>query len=148
MHLQGDITNIFTSFRNLGFASFATLSHYTLPAIFQNPEAEKVAVPALRAVFEETLAVGRAMGFDEDALPSSVVEDTINRTAAIHRRPDSKHTPSMLLDLQNGRPMEIEVIVGEVVRKAKEHNVNIPVCLPSITFHNGLILTEIIHVED
>jgi len=32
----------------------------------------------------------------------------------------------MLLDVKNGRPMEIEVIVGEIVRKAKELNVNIP----------------------
>lgn len=113
--------------RNLGFASFATLSRYTLPAIFQNPPVEELVVPVLREVFKETLAVGRAMGFDEAALSSSVIEDAIERTASIHRRPDSKHTPSMLLDVKNGRPMEIEVIVGEVVKKAKELNVDIPV---------------------
>ena len=38
---------------------------------------EKIAVPVVRAIMEEMLAVGRALGFDEEAIPSSVVEDTI-----------------------------------------------------------------------
>jgi 2-dehydropantoate 2-reductase len=33
----------------------------------------------------------------------------------------------MLLDLKNGLPIEVEVILGEVVRMAKERGVDIPV---------------------
>ena len=84
-------------------------------------------VPIVREILKEVLAVGRAMGFDEEALPSSVVDATIEGTARIHVRPDAKHKASMLLDLETGRPLEIEVVVGEVVKKARELNVNIPV---------------------
>jgi len=33
----------------------------------------------------------------------------------------------MLLDVQNGKPFEVEAIVGEVVRMARERKVDIPV---------------------
>ncbi|KAL5483425.1 hypothetical protein ACEPAI_8656 [Sanghuangporus weigelae] len=114
------------NFWNLAFSSVATLSHYSLRAIFQQPRVEATAVPIIRAIMLENLAVGRAMGLDEDALPSSVIDDTIKSTGNFHRRPDSKHKPSMLLDCETGRPMEIEVIVGEVLRKAKELGVETP----------------------
>jgi 2-dehydropantoate 2-reductase len=35
----------------------------------------------------------------------------------------------MLLDAQKGLPIEVEVILGEVVRMAKAHNVPLPVGL-------------------
>jgi 2-dehydropantoate 2-reductase len=39
----------------------------------------------------------------------------------------------MLLDAQNGLPIEVEVILGEVVRMAKETGVDVPVsCSPSL----------------
>lgn len=73
------------------------------------------------------------MGFDEEALPSSIVETCIKGTADIHVRPDSKHKASMLLDLELGRPLEIEVILGEVVRKAHKLGVDIPVSFLSVS---------------
>ncbi|KAI5117609.1 hypothetical protein M0805_006722 [Coniferiporia weirii] len=114
------------NFWNICFSSVATLSSYPVRAIFQNPDIERQVVPVLRAIMQENLAVGRAMGFDEDALPSSIIDDTIKSTGDIHRKPDSNHKASMLLDYENGRPMEIEVIVGEVVKKARDLNVDIP----------------------
>ena len=82
----------------------------------------------------ELLAVGRAMGFDERALPSEEVDNAINSTAKIHKSPDSTHRPSMLHDLEYGRPMEVEVVLGEIVRKAREYKVDAPVR----QFHNHL----------
>ncbi|KAL5504887.1 hypothetical protein ACEPAH_7550 [Sanghuangporus vaninii] len=114
------------NFWNLAFSSVATLSRYPLRAIFQQPRVEATAVPVIRAIMLENLAVGRAMGLDEDAVPSSVIDDTIKSTGNFHRKPDSKHKASMLLDCETGRPMEIEVIVGEVLRKAKELGVETP----------------------
>ena len=37
------------------------------------------------------------------------------------------HIPSMMLDVQKGQPIEVEVIIGEVVRMAKSVGVEIPV---------------------
>ena len=76
---------------------------------------------------EENLAVCRALGFDEEALPSRVVEDTIRSTGELHRREDSKHKASMLLDVELGKPIEVEGIVGEVVRRARTVGVEVPV---------------------
>lgn len=36
------------------------------------------------------------------------------------------YRPSMLVDLDQGRPMEVEVIVGNIVRKARELDVKTP----------------------
>ena len=113
--------------RNLAFASFATLGRQPLPAVFQRPEVEEVVVPVVRAVLREAMMVGRAMGFGEKVLPESAGEEIIESTGKIHRRPDSKHRPSMLLDAESGRPIEVEVIVGEVVRQARLHGVEVPV---------------------
>ncbi|KZP27115.1 hypothetical protein FIBSPDRAFT_818726 [Athelia psychrophila] len=50
----------------------------------------------------------------------------IEGTASVHDKANSTHLPSMLLDAENGRPMEVEVIVGEVVRMAKRVGVAVP----------------------
>jgi 2-dehydropantoate 2-reductase len=105
-------------------------------------------IPALHATLQELLTLGnfiqldqlgaddthwvtdrsgRAMGFPESDLPSSVVEDTINNTCRLHSIAESTHRPSMLLDSELGRPIEVEVILGEVIRLARRHNVKMPV---------------------
>jgi len=73
------------------------------------------------------------MGFPDlpDGVPSSAVDQTLENTRALHTVPHSFHTPSMLLDAQKGRPIEVEVILGEVVRMAKEKGVPVPVSLIS-----------------
>lgn len=53
----------------------------------------------------------------------------LENTRNIHAKPDSNHVPSMLLDVERGQPIEVEVILGEVVRMAKERNVDIPVSI-------------------
>lgn len=40
----------------------------------------------------------------------------------------------MLLDVQNGKPFEVEAIVGEVVRMARERKVDIPVRVSFVHF--------------
>lgn len=73
--------------------------------------------------------LGRALGYpdNEDGLPSSLIDNTILHTAELHRDPTHTTLPSMLLDAQNGLPIEVEVILGEVVRMAKEMGVDVPV---------------------
>ena len=78
---------------------------------------------------------GRALGFPESDLPSSIVNDTVEITARLHRSPESTHRPSMLLDSESGRPIEVENIFGEVVRMARQHNVDMPVsCFYLVTW--------------
>lgn len=36
------------------------------------------------------------------------------------------YKPSMLVDLEAGRPIEVEVVLGEIVRKAAEVGVSVP----------------------
>lgn len=48
---------------------------------------------------------------------------------SIHAKADSNHVPSMLLDTEKGPPIEVEAILGEVVRMAKEQKVDTPVSI-------------------
>ncbi|KAF9523773.1 hypothetical protein CPB83DRAFT_774909 [Crepidotus variabilis] len=134
------------NFWNVGFASFATLTQYTLPAIFRGPPKEnsvsytpfvspktadrisEYTIPALRATFQELVTLGRALGFpdSEEGLSSSTVDFTILNTQALHEKANSRHVPSMLLDLQRGMPIEVEAVLGEVVRMARKRQVDIP----------------------
>ncbi|KAG1773656.1 ketopantoate reductase PanE/ApbA-domain-containing protein [Suillus placidus] len=108
------------------------------------PQTAPNTIPVLRAILQEMIALGdfelhdlsacltfflgRALGYpdNEDGLPSSLVDTTISRTAELHRDPAHTTLPSMLLDAQNGLPIEVEVILGEVVRMAKELRVDVP----------------------
>lgn len=69
----------------------------------------------------QIILLGQALGF-----PDSTT-DVFESTRAIHAKPSSMHTPSMMLDIQRGKPFEVEVILGEVVRMARSVGVDIPV---------------------
>ncbi|PIL27977.1 hypothetical protein GSI_09921 [Ganoderma sinense ZZ0214-1] len=59
-------------------------------------------------------------------LDPSLALKTLANTARLHARPDSTHLPSMLMDVQAGRPMEVEHVVGEVVRMGRAAGVDVP----------------------
>jgi len=121
-------------------------SSYTLPAIFRPPPQDPAnlyrpfvspttsdlistfTIPTIKATLDELLVLGRALGFPdtEDGLPASTVTNVLENTWKLHAKADSTHVPSMLLDAERGKPIEVEVILGEVVRMAKERNVDIP----------------------
>lgn len=93
--------------------------------------------------------LARALGFpdSESGIPSSIIDWTMNDTAALHVVPASFHTPSMLLDVKRGKPIEVEVIVGEVVRMAKEKGVPVPVSVTRLYTRSKLITTFSKRVE-
>uniref|UniRef100_A0A0W0FFA8 2-dehydropantoate 2-reductase n=1 Tax=Moniliophthora roreri TaxID=221103 RepID=A0A0W0FFA8_MONRR len=132
---------------NLAFATFATLSNHTVPCIFRPPPPdpskdfyepyvhhatahliEEFTIPNIRAVLTEAVSVGHALGLSdtEDGLPSSTVPRFLEYVRNNHLDPKNNHAPSMLLDMRQGKPMEVEVILGEVVRLAKRVGVDIP----------------------
>lgn len=127
MSFKTNVLLVDNTFRNAAFGTCSALTRFTLPVFFQDEVVENQIIPQIRAMMEEILAVGRAMGFSEEALPSSIIDDTITVTARLHKAPDSIHKASILLDLESGRPMELEVLLGELVRKAKELGVDAPV---------------------
>jgi len=133
------------NFWNVAFSSFSTLTAYPLPAIFRPPPndgeeyepyvfpvtanlVQDHTIPTVRAVLDELVNLGRAMGFPDgdDGVPSSLPDRTIDHTASAHRLAESVHRPSMLLDAERGQPIEVEVIFGEVVRLARQFKVDIP----------------------
>ncbi|KAG7451683.1 6-phosphogluconate dehydrogenase C-terminal domain-like protein [Guyanagaster necrorhizus] len=134
------------NFWNVAFSSLATLTGYTPTAIFRPLPSDPAVpyetyvypktahlinestIPNVKAVLTELMNLGRAMGFPdtEDGLPSSLVEGTVERTRVLHIEPDHSHKPSMMLDAEKSLPIEVEVILGEVVRLAKEYKVDIP----------------------
>ncbi|KAA1474388.1 6-phosphogluconate dehydrogenase C-terminal domain-like protein [Dentipellis sp. KUC8613] len=134
------------NFWNVAFSSIASLTRHPLTAVFRpptvsNPQMDATlpsvrhfslitenTIPVLRAIMQELLAVGHALGFpaDDRGLPPEIVDRTIESTGRLHAVPESKHRPSMLLDVEKGRPIEVEVILGEVVRMARERGVDIP----------------------
>jgi 2-dehydropantoate 2-reductase len=75
------------------------------------------------------VTLGRALGYPDtdDGLPSSIVVDTIEKTRELHSVARSMHRPSMLVDAEHGRPLEVEAILGELVRMGQERDVNMPV---------------------
>ncbi|KAH9474633.1 hypothetical protein JR316_0013097 [Psilocybe cubensis] len=134
------------NFWNITFNSIATLTNYPLPALFRPAPGEgsvayepyvspttadhisTYTMPVIRKMLEELIAIGRALGYPDskDGLPSSIVDNALDGTREIHEKADCTHVPSMLLDAQKGQPIEVEVIVGEVIRMAKSHKVETP----------------------
>lgn len=78
------------------------------------------AVDLVRNVMFEVVALAQALKIE--GVTSAVAEEHLNRHLA---RMLGKE-PSMLTDVREGRPFEVEAIVGNTVRLAKEHGVKVP----------------------
>ena len=96
-----------------GLASLARTEPFIL---FQMPEARAT----LRAAMEEVYAVGKAQGIAMDA-------DIVERhyQGALNLKPGTK--PSMQLDVEQGKRLEIDALNGKVVKLGAEKNVPTPV---------------------
>ncbi|KAF5376597.1 hypothetical protein D9757_009592 [Collybiopsis confluens] len=89
---------------------------------------EKYTKGWIRDILMELVTLGRALGYpdSEDGLPSSIMQQYMTTLEKDYSTPSIDHRPSTLLDIENGYPLEVEVIWGELVRMAKERNVDIP----------------------
>ena len=70
-------------------------------------------------LIREVIAAARADGVE---LPESLVETQINNTTTM-----GPYRSSMQVDRQEGRPMEVEAILGEPLRRAHAHGVATPI---------------------
>lgn len=96
-----------------GLATLARTAPYDL---FQMPEARAI----LRAAMEEVNAVGKAQGVKLD---DDIVERQYQFT--LNLKPGAK--PSMQLDLEAGKRLEIDAMSGAIVRLGAAKNVPTPV---------------------
>ncbi|KAI0652932.1 6-phosphogluconate dehydrogenase C-terminal domain-like protein [Cubamyces menziesii] len=88
-------------------------------------------IPFLHETLTEVYELGRTLFPPDDArgipgLDPDVVQKTLANTSRLHAKPDSVHVPSMLVDVQQERPMEVEHVVGEVVRMGRRASVSLP----------------------
>jgi len=97
-------------------AGITSASRTRIKALIQYPEGRKL----LLAAVSEAEAVGRARGVN---LPQVIAEQ---RVSYIESLPDDFQT-SMHVDLENGRPLELEALNGAVVRIGREVGVLTPI---------------------
>jgi len=98
---------------NVAFNPTSVLTRATLAQMTSDTEVAALA----RNIMKETEAVARALGLE---LPISI-EQRMAGAAAV-----GEHKTSMLQDLEAGRPMELEAIVGAVVELGERLNIPMP----------------------
>ncbi|KAG9045225.1 hypothetical protein FS837_006786 [Tulasnella sp. UAMH 9824] len=113
--------------KNLWNASLAMLSCLTRTpcyAFFRDPVTCQSSVHVLLTIVKELIALGQALGYPSEYLqePAAFVEHYRKH----HLEETTAHKASTLLDIEAGRPFELEVILGEVVRLGKKLDVPIP----------------------
>ena len=99
---------------NVAFNPISALTGGTLEELVRHPEVSQV----VREVMRETEAVAAKLGIE---LPISIEQ----RMAGAEKV--GAHKTSMLQDLEAGRPMEIEAVVGAVVELGEQLEVAMPV---------------------
>lgn len=83
-----------------------------------SPEAETIII----GIFREMRLVAAAAGYP-DILPDEVIEKQMERSR--YRREHGGKETSMLTDVKNNRPLEVEAILGNPVRFAKAHGIEV-----------------------
>ncbi|KAG6907599.1 hypothetical protein DXG01_008217 [Tephrocybe rancida] len=134
------------NFWNVVFSSFSTLTGHRVPALFRSPPSDPSVsytpyispttahlisdhtLPTIRATLQELVVLARALGYpdSEDGIPSTLPDEVIENTRKLHVIPESFHKPSMMLDAEKGQAIEVEAILGAVVRMAQERDVAVP----------------------
>ncbi|TFK55378.1 6-phosphogluconate dehydrogenase C-terminal domain-like protein [Heliocybe sulcata] len=121
-------------------ASFSTLCTLTRGSCADMMSAEVLSdmLPVIRGVMAEVISVARKAGVTPTELPDEaaepIVKNAIHDYSDVHLksgdngngRVPSTFKPSMLVDLEAGRPIEVEPIIGGVIRRARELSVETP----------------------
>ncbi|MCS7267287.1 MAG: 2-dehydropantoate 2-reductase [Geminicoccaceae bacterium] len=98
------------------FSALTTLARAPAGALREDP----ALWARLAALVEEAVAVGRARGVP---LPADLVADRL----ALLRALPAEMRSSMLVDFEAGRPLELEWLLGAVVRMGEAAGVQVPV---------------------
>lgn len=98
------------------------------------PATLEYTVAVARKIMLEILYVARSAGYSEEVFPAASIDETIEMTVNLYAPksgtpPDDpvlSFKPSILLDLEAGRPMEIVPIFESIVRRAREAAIETP----------------------
>ena len=115
---------------NLAFNPISVLTHATLDTIATDPSTRSV----VEAMMLEARAVGERLG----ARFSMSVDKRINAAAEV-----GAHKTSMLQDLERGRPLEVDALVGAVIELARR--VDLPT--PTIDVVHALVMQRASEAE-
>lgn len=97
------------------FSGVSTMLHKAAGSIMSNPETRKL----LRDAIAETVAVAKAKGID-------LGDDYMAKHGDFHANIPPDTRSSMLMDLENGRPLELNWLSGAVARFGDELGVPTP----------------------
>jgi 2-dehydropantoate 2-reductase len=100
---------------NMAFNPLSALTTATLDVLTADPDTRGT----VRAMMEEGRAVAERLG----ARFAITVDKRIEGAAEV-----GTHRTSMLQDLESGRPLEIEALLGAVVEMATWVEVEVPLC--------------------
>jgi 2-dehydropantoate 2-reductase len=103
---------------NIAWNSLTTLTMLNTEQFLVH--SSEYAIPLSRKLMHEAVTVARACNVNIDY---SVIDALMDKTLGTKGGMES----SMMNDLRNNRPMEVEVILGYPMRKAKEHNIPTPI---------------------
>ncbi|KIO32798.1 hypothetical protein M407DRAFT_18263 [Tulasnella calospora MUT 4182] len=110
---------------NASLSMLSCLTRVPFHAFFNDQLASQSVAHMLQTIVTELNAVGRALGHPPAYLrdPAEFVE---HHQRQRHFEGTTGHKSSALLDVEAGRPFELEVILGEVVRLGRVSNVPVP----------------------
>ncbi|KIP05632.1 hypothetical protein PHLGIDRAFT_30837 [Phlebiopsis gigantea 11061_1 CR5-6] len=80
---------------------------------------------ALTEMYNLGVALFPATENDPGLDPNSAI-NLLKSTSEHNGQTESNHKASMLVDLEHGRPMELDVVVGEVVRLGRKNGISMP----------------------
>ncbi|KZO99255.1 6-phosphogluconate dehydrogenase C-terminal domain-like protein [Calocera viscosa TUFC12733] len=107
---------------NAVIASICTLARLPPPAMSVTSTLEEIVEGPLHGALQELGALGQALGYPIAEQDARFLTDRTLRGFS----KTSPHLPSMLVDVQRGSPLEVEVIIGTLVRWGKKHDVPMP----------------------
>jgi 2-dehydropantoate 2-reductase len=97
---------------------------FTIAAVMRARAGEVVAAPAgagfVAATFDECAGIAAAAGHPPPAWLREIV-------IQVWSQPGSSYGPSLLADIENGRPTEGEHVIGDLSRRADQHGVQAPI---------------------
>ena len=97
---------------------------FTIAALMRARASEVIAAPVgarfVAATFDECARIAAAAGFPPQAWLREIV-------LQVWSQPGSNYGPSLLADIENGRPTEGEHVIGDLDRRADQHGVEAPI---------------------
>ncbi|KZS96712.1 6-phosphogluconate dehydrogenase C-terminal domain-like protein [Sistotremastrum niveocremeum HHB9708] len=114
--------------KNIINAAISSLSAITMvhPSLAFRDDAQEAHLRAHFSALLEELRLIASSVFGIGLFPPENMVKLLDTIVALYKSSETQHFPSIMLDRELGKPMEVEVILGECVRLARRKNVSCP----------------------